>query len=57
VLGGGVFRGGRHLTFEGKAQAANNHLLVSICNAFGVGVTSFGQARDPAIITGPLAGL
>jgi hypothetical protein len=57
VLGGGVFRGARHLVFEGKAQAANNHLLVSICNAFGVGVTSFGHARDPAIVTGPLAGL
>lgn len=57
LLGGGVFRGGRHLVVEGKAQAANNHLLVSICNAFGVGVTSFGQARDPAIVTGPLAGL
>lgn len=57
VLGGGVFRGGRHLVFDGKARGANNHLLVSICNAFGVEVTSFGQARDPAIVTGPLAGL
>jgi hypothetical protein len=57
LLGGGVFEGGRHLVFEGKVRGANNHLLVSICNAFGIEVSSFGHARDPAIVTGPLAGL
>jgi hypothetical protein len=38
---------------HGKA-AANNHVLVSICHAFGVPVLGFGQARDPAISTGPM---
>lgn len=57
LIGGGVFHGGRHLVFEGKARGANNHLLVSICNAFGVAIESFGHARDPAIVSGPLAGL
>ncbi|HVT09188.1 MAG TPA: DUF1552 domain-containing protein [Polyangia bacterium] len=39
------------------ASGANNHLLVSIAQAFGVDVTSFGKGSDPAFTTGPLAGL
>lgn len=57
LLAGGAFKGGRHIVCEGKAGGANNHLLVSICHAFGVPVDSFGRARNPAITTGPLAAL
>jgi len=39
------------------ASGANNHLLVSIAQAFGVQVNSFGKGSDPAFTTGPLAGL
>jgi hypothetical protein len=39
------------------ASGANNHLLVSIAQAFGVDVNSFGKGSDPAFTTGPLAGL
>lgn len=55
LVAGGGFQGGRHLVSQGKAAGSNNHLLVSICRAFGVPVDSFGQARDPEISTGPLA--
>jgi uncharacterized protein DUF1552 len=55
LLAGGGFPGGRHLVSHGRAAGSNNHLLVSICRAFGVLVESFGQARDPEISTGPLA--
>lgn len=57
VIAGGVFRGGRHLVAQQGPAAANNHLLVSICHAFGVAVDRFGEARDPAVVTGPLAEL
>jgi hypothetical protein len=57
LLAGGGFTGGRHLVSAGKAAGSNNHLLVSICRAFGVPVDSFGRARDPEIVTGPLAQL
>jgi hypothetical protein len=35
----------------------NNHLLVSIANAFGVNITTFGTQPTPDLTTGPLAGL
>jgi hypothetical protein len=54
LLAGGGFAGGRHLVSPGRAAGANNHLLVSICRAFGVPVDSFGHARDPEIVAGPL---
>jgi hypothetical protein len=54
LLAGGGFAGGRYLQSQGRAAGSNNHLLVSICRAFGVPVDSFGQARDPEITTGPL---
>jgi hypothetical protein len=54
LLAGGGFKGGRHIVMPGKSTGANNHLLVSICHAFGVPVRAFGRARDPAITTGPL---
>jgi hypothetical protein len=57
LVAGGAFRGGRHLVAKAGAQAANNHLLVSICNAFGDPRERFGQARNPAIVSGPLAEL
>ena len=39
------------------ASGANNHLLVSIAQAFGVQVNSFGKGSDPAFTTGALPGL
>lgn len=39
------------------ASGANNHLLVSIAQAFGVQVNSFGKGPDPAFTTGALPGL
>lgn len=57
LLAGGGLAGGRHIVSQGKAAGANNHVLVSICHAFGVPVAAFGQARDLSITTGPLPGL
>jgi hypothetical protein len=69
---GGKFRMGRRLkmplncsstnpwcqpsdsTFAGLT---NNHLLVSIAQAFGVNVNTFGTQTDPKNTTGPLSGL
>ena len=39
------------------ASGANNHLLVSIAQAFGVNTNTFGKGSDPAFTTGPLSGL
>ena len=39
------------------ASGANNHLLVSIAQAFGVNINSFGKGPDSTFTTGPLAGL
>ncbi len=39
------------------ANGANNHLLVSIAQAFGVNVNSFGSSSSSTFTTGPLAGL
>lgn len=39
------------------ANGANNHLLVSIAQAFGVNVNSFGKGPSTAFTTGALAGL
>jgi hypothetical protein len=60
VLAGGVFAGGRHIALSGdksSAAVAHNHLLVSICQAFGVETERFGQARNPAIVSGALSEL
>lgn len=61
VLAGGVFAGGRHISLngleKGDAGRAHNHLLVSICQAFGVETERFGQARNPAIVSGALTEL
>jgi hypothetical protein len=35
----------------------NSHLLVSIANAFGVPLTTFGTQPDPKLTTGTLPGL
>jgi hypothetical protein len=48
---GGFFRTGRHLTFNG---AAHSNLLVSLGQAMGLGIDTFG---DPTFCTGPLPGL
>jgi len=45
---------GRDVKF---AAGANNHLLVSIAQSFGVDVSSFGKGSDPAFTTGALSGL
>jgi hypothetical protein len=47
----GYFRTGRYVTMP---PTSHNNLLVSVCNAMGVDVTTFG---DPAYCTGPLANL
>ncbi len=39
------------------AGLTNNHLLVSIAQAFGVDVNTFGTQTDPKDTTGPLPGL
>jgi hypothetical protein len=39
------------------AGGANNHLLVSIAQAFGVDIDSFGQGPDSTFTTGALPGL
>jgi hypothetical protein len=39
------------------ANGANNHLLVSIAQAFGVEIDSFGQGPDSTFTTGALPGL
>jgi arylsulfatase A-like enzyme len=69
---GGKFRMGRRLkmpldcpatnlwcsstdsTFQGLT---NNHLLVSIAQAFGVDINTFGTQTDPKHTTGPLPNL
>ncbi len=51
VLAGGGLRGGRLLEADGARHAA---LLVSICQAFGIELDTFG---DPAAGSGPLPGL
>ena len=48
---GGYFKSGRHLTYGG---AMHNDLLVSLCQAMDVDVSTFG---NPAYCTGPLSGL
>jgi hypothetical protein len=39
------------------ASGANNHLLVSIAQAMGADVNTFGTGADSAFTTGPLSGL
>jgi hypothetical protein len=52
---GGRLKMGRYLDLRGKPERApNNRVLVSICQAFGVQVSQFGHAVDPAIRTGRL---
>jgi hypothetical protein len=71
VLAGGAngkFRMGRRVRLDAdcpptsewcgddqKAQKTNNHLLVSIAQAFDVDVTSFGSQPSSALTTGPLS--
>ena len=49
---GGYFRTGRYIKYP--SVQPHNNLLVSLCNAMGVDVTTFGQA---SVCTGPLEGL
>ena len=44
-------------TASDYAATANNHLLVSIAQAFGVMVNEFGSQPDPKNKTGALSGL
>jgi len=50
---GGALKGGRHIDL-GPEGTPNNRLLVSIQRAFGVESETFGEATDPAILTGEL---
>jgi hypothetical protein len=51
VIGGGPIEGGRYLHLDG---VSHGHLLVSICQAFGLENDTFG---DPNVAQGGLAGL
>jgi hypothetical protein len=51
VGGGWHFKTGRFLQYD---NASNNNLMLSICQAMGLPLTTFG---DPRYCTGPLAGL
>lgn len=73
LLAGGAngrFQMGRHLRLDPdcppgndwcgediKVNSTNNHLLVSIAQAFGADIESFGTQPDPAWTTGGLTGL
>ena len=48
---GGYFKTGRHLQYDGENH---NNLMVSLCNAMDVNVSTFG---NPAYCTGPLSKL
>ncbi len=50
---GGALQGGRHIDL-GPDGTPNNRLLVSIQQAFGVESEAYGEAPDPAIVTGQL---
>jgi hypothetical protein len=41
----------------GFSAATNNHLLVSIAQAFGVDINTFGSQPTSDLTTGPMAGL
>jgi hypothetical protein len=57
---GGHFKLGRYLDLrepgakDNALGVPNNRLLVSICQAFGVATQRFGNATDPAIVSGRL---
>ena len=51
LSGGGVFETGRFLDV---GSVNHSHLLVSIAQAFGLGISTFG---NPASGSGPLGGL
>lgn len=52
---GGALKMGQHLDLRGKNDGIpNNRLLVSIANAFGVNVTSYGHAASSDITHGRL---
>jgi hypothetical protein len=54
---GGRFHMGRYVDLRRAGQkegVPNNRLLVSIAQAFGVELSSFGHAADPRVITGRL---
>ncbi|HVJ20688.1 MAG TPA: DUF1552 domain-containing protein [Polyangiaceae bacterium] len=56
--GGGPIRLGRYLNVaEPGKRIPNNRLLVSIAQAFGLPVQSFGYALDQTIVSGTLDGL
>jgi hypothetical protein len=71
ILGGagGKFRMGRRLKMKdncpGNARACDgsqqlvpqNQVLVSIANAFGVAIDSYGTAPDPKLTQGPCTAL
>jgi hypothetical protein len=64
---GGKFPMGRRLKFKDRCQAQpcsgaqqlvpHNRVLVSIANAFGVEVNSYGTAADPSVAEGALTAL
>lgn len=57
LLAGAGLVGGSHVRWGPSQHPANNHLLVSICRAFGVPAESFGEAEDPALTHGAASDL
>jgi hypothetical protein len=51
---GGHFKMGRYLELDPKKGTANNKILVSICQAFGVPTTKFGTSSSSSVLTGRL---
>lgn len=67
---GGRFRMGRHIRLapdcpptdewcaeDIKVNSTNNHLLVSIAQAFGADINAFGTQPDPGLVTGAMTEL
>jgi hypothetical protein len=58
---GGRFAMGRHVdlraAYENVPLLPNNRILVSICNAFGVGIDRFGHSANSRTVVGNLAEL
>lgn len=57
LLGGtnGYFKMGQHIQLS--QPTAQNAVFVSIANAFGIPITSYGVSSNPATTAGPLPGL
>src|SRR5690606_8330957 len=51
---GGQFKMGRYLELDAKRGTANNKILVSICQAFGLPTSRFGTSASASVVSGRL---